>query len=334
MTEPLWSAEESWIGELPPNVRRPVLAFADPHPPGARARAALAAEAIAELAESWPARRPGLRQAIDGLIGNLHRVGQSTVHQPGIGNAIAYVLAEGVPDDPVAAGRLLRGRATALAETMRDASATMAGLGADLLDDGDTVLVHDFADRSTQAVVTQAARDGKRLTVIATACRSRRTDGIRVAREATAVGHRAIVVTDAGIGWVVARGGLRACFIGADAVMPDGTAMTTPGALTIGLVGRRFGTPVYCVTDLWKVMPAIPPELHALNEVPDPDGVPEALEWQAEGFGFYNPLVDFVPGDLLTGLVTEAGIIEPAATGATAERRYGVAVDAATTVGR
>ena len=171
--------------------------------------------------------------------------------------------------------------------------------------------------------MTQAARDGKHLTVIATACRSRRTDGIRVARESQAVGHRAIVVTDAGVGWAVSRGGLRACFIGADAVMPDGTVMTSPGALTIGLVGQRYGAPVYAVTDLWKVMTVIPEALLQLNEVPDPDGVPEALEWAAAGYGYFNPLVDFVPGDVLTGLVTEAGVIRPAQTGATAARLYG-----------
>ncbi len=323
MTAPAWQADEAWIEALPAAVQRPVRAFADPHPPGARARAALAVEAIAALAESWPADRPGLEEAIAALVSNLHSVGQSTIHQPGVGNTISFVLADGIPADPPTAARVLRARVDRVAETMRDASSTMARLGADLLRDGDTVLVHDFADRSTQAVVTEAARQGKRLEVIATACRSRRTDGIRVAREAVAVGHTATVVTDAGIGWVIARGGLRACFIGADAVMPDGTAMTTPGALTIGLVGQRYGTPVYAVTDLWKVMPRISPELRELNEVPDPDGVPESLEWQAEGFAFYNPLVDFVPGDLITGLITEAGIIAPAETGETASRLYG-----------
>ena len=90
---------------------------------------------------------------------------------------------------------------------MAEATTLMARVGADLLVDGDRVLVHDFADRSTQAVVRRAADDGKHLTVVATACRSRRTDGIRVARESVAVGHEAVVVTDAGVGWAVASMG-------------------------------------------------------------------------------------------------------------------------------
>jgi len=207
---------------------------------------------------------------------------------------------------------------------MAEATTLMARVGADLLVDGDRVLVHDFADRSTQAVVRGAAEDGKHLTVVATACRSRRTDGIRVARESVAVGHDAIVVTDAGVGWAVASMGLRLCLIGADAILPDGSVLTTPGALTIALVGRRSSVPVYVVTDLWKTMPLISPELLALNAEEDPDGVPEALEWKAAGFGYRNPLVDIVPGDALTGIISEAGIISPATVGQTAQEMYGI----------
>jgi len=136
------------------------------------------------------------------------------------------------------------------------------------------------------------------------------------------VGHEAIVVTDAGIGWAVDTMGLRLCLIGADAVLPDGSALTSPGALAIALVGRRRRVPVYAVTDLCKLMPALSPELAALNEVEDPDGVPEALDWKAAGYSYRNPLVDLVPGDALTGLITEAGIITPSEAGAEGVRRY------------
>ena len=90
------------------------------------------------------------------------------------------------------------------------------------------------------------------------------------------------------------------------------------------MVGQRRGIPVYAVTDLWKIMAVMSPELLALNEVEDPDGVPEALEWAAAGYGYRNPLIDVVPGETLRGLITEAGIIEPATAGAEARRRYGI----------
>jgi translation initiation factor 2B subunit (eIF-2B alpha/beta/delta family) len=323
-SDPVGPRDEPWIRALPIAVRSPVMAYADPHPPGARARAQLAAQALIELAAGWPPETAGLADAVRGLVGHLQTVGQTTLHQPGVTNMIRAVLAEGLEGDPVAVAARMRERYESAMATMAAASEVMARAGSALVADGDRILVHDFADRSTQAVVRQAAAEGKHLTVVATACRSRRTDGLRVARDAVAVGHQAVVVTDAGIGWAVNTMDLRLCLIGADAVLPDGTVLTTPGALAIALVGQRRGVPVYAVTDLWKLMAGVSPELRAFNEVEDPDGVPETLEWKAAGYGYRNPLVDVVPGDTLRGLITEAGIIAPSTAGEEADRRYGI----------
>jgi translation initiation factor 2B subunit (eIF-2B alpha/beta/delta family) len=339
MTDPLTvgdasaSAEDGWIGRLPPAVAEHVRAFADPHPPGARARAQLAGRAIVELVAGWADDPAALRVAVEDLVAGLNSVGQGTVHQPGVRNMIGFVLAGGLDGTPSDVANRLRAAYEEASRTMAEASETMAEAGAGLLADGDRVLVHDFADRSTQAVVRRAAEQGKRLTVIATACRSRRADGIRVARESRAVGHDAIVVTDAGVAWAVGSLGLRVAFIGADALLPDGSTLTTPGALAAALSGLEYGVPVYAVTDLWKIMREVSPQLRDVNELEDPDGVPEALEWKAAGYAFRNPLVDIVPGRLLTGLVTEAGIIDPATAGDAARMRYGLTGETPSAIG-
>ena len=320
---------DDWLATLPEQSRRAIEAFADAHPPGARARAQLAATALLELVRGWTGEKETLGPAVDRLVAYLHSVGQTTLHQPGVRNMIDFVLAEGLDGEVDAVANRVAARFARATESMDAASETIARTGADLLRDGDRILVHDYADRSTQAVIRRAAADGKRLEVIATACRSRRTDGIRVARESIAVGHRATVVTDAGVGWAVDRMGLRAAFMGADALLPDGTVLTTPGALTIALVGRMRCVPVYAVTDLWKIMGEVSADLEALNAEEDPDGVPEALEWKAAGFDYRNPLVDIVPGVLLTELITEAGVIEPAAAGRESNERYGLGLASA-----
>lgn len=318
---------EPWIAALPPEVREPVLAFADPHPPGARARAQLAGQALVALVRTWDGSDAGLAEAVDDLRAQLQTVGQTTLHQPGVENMMRAVMAGGLEGRRDEVLERMRTTLEMVTATMTGASEVMAAAGAALLRDGDRILVHDFADRSTQAVVRRAATDAKHLTVVATACRSRRTDGIRVAREALAVGHEAIVVTDAGVAWAVATMPLRVCLIGADAVLADGSVLTSPGALAIGLAGRRYGIPVYAVTDLWKIMTSVSPDLLALNEIEDPDGVPEALDWAAAGYGYRNPLVDIVPGDLLSGLITEAGIIPPDGAAREAAERYALAVE-------
>jgi methylthioribose-1-phosphate isomerase len=314
---------EPWLDSLPPEVERAFAAFSDPHPPGARARALYAATALYEFARAWPLDQTGLQEALHQLADRLLTVGQGTAHQPGVRNMITFMLAAdcaGVSD--VVAARLLS-RLDEAKSADKTGSAAIADTGAALLHDGDRVLVHDFADRSTQAVVTRAAEQGKTLHVIATACRSRRADGLRVATEAAKVGHRATVVTDAGVGWVMGHYDVKAALVGADAVMSDGTLMTTPGALVVAMVGNAHDVPVYAVTDLWKLLDAIGPDIQRVNEDPDPDGVPEAVGWAEQGFGFLNPLVDIVPGKYLTAYVTEFGRLEPAAAGDVARAKYG-----------
>jgi methylthioribose-1-phosphate isomerase len=314
---------ETWIRSLPPEAQAAVAAFSDPHPPGSRARALYAGTALFEVARAWPRDQVGLEGTLRQLAQQLLTVGQGTAHQPGVRNMITFMLAgdHSGPSDAVAACLLSR-----LEEARRSVtagSAAMAASGSALLHDGDRILVHDFADRSTQAVVTAAAEQGKRLEVIATACRSRRADGVRVAKEAARVGHRATVVTDAGVGWVMGHYGVQAAFVGADAVMSDGTVLTTPGVLVISMVGKASGVPVHVVTDLWKLLDALGPEIQEVNEEPDSDGVPEAQTWAEAGFGFLNPLVDIVPGSYLTSYVTEFGQLDPAAVGEVARAKYG-----------
>ncbi len=315
---------EPWISSLPAAAQSAVLAFADPHPPGARARAIYAATALYEVTRAWPDDQPGLEKALRDLSDRLLAVGQGTAHQPGVRNMVRYMLSADFSGTSENVAERLWARLEEARESVATASEAMSSTGAALLHDGDRILVHDFADRSTQAVITAAAKQGKRLDVVATACRSRRADGVRVAKESLAVGHRATVVTDAGVAWVMGHYGIQRAFIGADAVMSDGTALTTPGALVIAMVGQTHGISVHVVTDLWKLLETLGPEMQAVNEEPDPDGVPEARDWAQQGYGFLNPLVDIIPGHYLTSYITEFGELEPAAVGEIARARYGL----------
>ena len=110
--------------------------------------------------------------------------------------------------------------------------------------------------------------------------------------------------------------------------MSDGTLLTTPGALTVAMAGNADGVPVHAVTDLWKLLDAIGPEIQETNEEADPDGVPEALSWAEQGFGFLNPLVDIVPGRYLTSYLTEFGQLEPSSVGEVARAKYGLGIPA------
>jgi translation initiation factor 2B subunit (eIF-2B alpha/beta/delta family) len=316
--------QAAFLQALPDASRRALDAFSDPHPPGAVERARLAGRSLVEFARAWPSGRPGLPAAADDLVAGIQRLGQSTLHQPQIPNYLRYVIGPGVSEDPEVAARDLAERAAAAEGLTQAAIDTCAHLGADLLQDGDHVVITDFSPSSSWAILDRAARDGKRLTVYAMACRTRRANGLRGATEAKALGHETIITTDAGSGWVLTSRPIRAAFIGADAFLPDGTILTTNGALAVVSIAAHLDIPVYSVYDLWKYLDAWSPELDKLNNLADPDGVPEAEEvWAPAGLPYLNPLVDRVPGRLFTLAITDAGIMPPSEVGAAVQARYG-----------
>jgi translation initiation factor 2B subunit (eIF-2B alpha/beta/delta family) len=316
--------DETFLDALPEASRRALEAFSDPRPPGAVERARLAGRSLVEFARAWPAGKPGLPAAVDDLVAGIQRLGQSTLHQPQIPNYLRYVIGPGVSEDPKMAARDLAERATAAERLTQTAIDTCARLGADLLRDGDSVVITDFSPSSSWAILDRAAREGKRLTVYSMACRTRRANGLRSAIEAKALGHETIITTDAGSGWVLTSRPIRAAFIGADAFLPDGTILTTNGALAVVSIAAHLDVPIYSVYDLWKYLDAWSPELDTLNDLADPDGVPEAVEvWEPAGLAWLNPLVDRVPGRLFTAAITDAGIMAPSQVGAAVLARYG-----------
>jgi translation initiation factor 2B subunit (eIF-2B alpha/beta/delta family) len=313
---------------LPPAVRHALDVFSDPHPPGAVERARWAGRAVVELARAWPPDQPGLPDAVDRLVETVRTIGQSTAHQPQIPNYLRFVIGAGIPDDPVAAARQLGERAAEGEAMTQRAIDRCAELGAGLLADGDAIVVTDFSPSSSHAIMVRAARDGKHLRVYVPACYTRRSNGFRAATEAREMGHEAVITTDAGTGWVLTRGGVRAAFMGADAFLPDGSLLTTNGALAVASIANHLGIEVYGVYDLWKLLPAWTPELTVLNDLEDPDAVPDAPRWAAAGFRYLNPLVDLVPGSLLTACITDAGIVAPGDVAGLAEQRYGALMGA------
>jgi len=316
--------EQAFIQALPEGSRHALEVFSDPHPPGAVERARLSGRALVEFARAWPAGRAGLPAAIDELVAGIKQLGQTTAHHPQVVNYMAAVIGPGVPDDADIAAQELGERAVAAERRTQEAIDTCAALGSGLLTAGDSVLVTDFSPSSSWAILEHASRDGKLLTVYVPACRTRRASGFRAAEEARSLGHRSVIVTDAGTGWVLTSHPIRAAFIGADAFLPDGTILTTNGALAIASIGAHLGVPIYSVFDLWKYLPRWSPQIDELNDLEDPDGVPEAREiWAPAGFEYLNPLVDRVPGQLFKAAITDAGVLEPATVGAVALARYG-----------
>jgi translation initiation factor 2B subunit (eIF-2B alpha/beta/delta family) len=94
--------------------------------------------------------------------------------------------------------------------------------------------------------------------------------------------------------------------VGADSVLYDGNVVNTVGTRIVALAARDQGVPFYvvCSTSKFNVMNYLGRGVEL--EEKDPAEVAEI-----EGVNVRNPYFEVVPGRLVTGIITEMGVMEP-----------------------
>ncbi len=94
--------------------------------------------------------------------------------------------------------------------------------------------------------------------------------------------------------------------VGADSVLYDGGFVNKIGTRTVALAARDQGVPFYvvCSTSKFNVMNYLGRGVEL--EEKDPSEVAEI-----EGVNVRNPYFEVVPGRLVTGIITEMGVMEP-----------------------
>jgi methylthioribose-1-phosphate isomerase len=190
--------------------------------------------------------------------------------------------------------------------------------GAEIIDDGDTILTHCNAgalacvDYGTALGVFRAAHDsGKKIKVICDEtrplCQGARLSIFEMQQENIPVK----LAVDSAAGHLMQKGMVDKVVIGADRVAKGGVANKI-GSLMVALAAKRFNVPFYVA--------APKSTFDCENSIFDV----EIEERDAEEVIFFgnsrvtpigteveNPAFDIVPSDLITGIITEKGIINP-----------------------
>lgn len=190
--------------------------------------------------------------------------------------------------------------------------------GSAVIDDGDTVLTHCNAgalacvDYGTALGVIRAARDeGKDINVICDETRPRgqgaRLSVFEMQQEKIPVK----LIVDSAAGHMMQNGKVQKVVIGADRVARGGVANKI-GSLMVALAAKRFKIPFYVAAPKSTF-----DEENSIYDVEieerDPD---EVLHYgkcriAPEGTEVENPAFDIVPSDLISGIITEEGILKP-----------------------
>jgi len=188
---------------------------------------------------------------------------------------------------------------------------SMGEVGAFLLDDGDVILTHCWAEGGFIFTLLNALRQGKHLEAICTETRPY-LQGSRLTADAVAeLGISTTVVTDGMPGYLMSEGKVSKFMSGADRVTMSGHVINKIGTLPIAIAAHHFGIPYYALSS--------GPDPHALTprdvviEKRDPDETLYCLGMRTatlRALGLY-PAFDITPPKFVSGVVTSRGVFSP-----------------------
>ncbi len=189
----------------------------------------------------------------------------------------------------------------ALRAKVGEASTKVAGEAAAMVSDGGT-----YATLSQSEFVLKtfekAAESGKTATVYVMESRPL-FEGRQTARALKSMGHHPVLVSDAAIGFFV--NSIDAAFIGADAILSDGTVVNKIGSFILAAACSVAGKKFHAVTSVLKFDSA-KKALTFLNKEESPHEIFPNPEFDVK-----NVYFDMVSPHLVTSVVTEAGSMKP-----------------------
>ncbi len=198
----------------------------------------------------------------------------------------------------------------------------MARYGAALIEDGDTVIHHcntgalATVDWGTAlGVIRMAHEQGKRIHVLVDETRPRLQGARLTAWELKQYGVPYDLISDNAAGYFLASGQVKKVFVGSDRTAANGDVANKIGTYMLALAAHDNQVPFYAVVptstvDLSLAHGAlIPIEERDAEEVLDiQHGGQIAVP---DGASARNPAFDVTPHRLVTGIVTENGVVRP-----------------------
>ena len=126
-------------------------------------------------------------------------------------------------------------------------------------------------------------------------------------------GIPATLITDNMAASLMAQGKIDMVFLGCDRMARNGDFANKIGTYGVAVLAAYHGIPFYTVLPSSTIDMSIPDGKHIVIEQRDPNEVTHfaGVQTAPEGVGVYNPAFDVTPHRLLTGIVTEKGVIHP-----------------------
>lgn len=251
---------------------------------GAEKIAIAAVQAFGELLKTTNDRK-ALEKAVQELS-------MARATEPTLRNALSFCLAnyeknQNVADDVV--------------KHFETSKEKIIKFGAEKIQNGMTVFTHCHSGTVT-GILIRAWQEGRRFTVYQTETRPR-YQGRITAKELAEAGIPVTHGVDSAGNGLLQKADM--FMFGADSVNSSGNVINKIGTLTFAEIANLKKIPVYACTNSWKFNPE-----EEQIEQRDPK---EVWDSAPSGVKIVNPAFEITPAGLITGIITELGIMKPEA---------------------
>lgn len=200
-----------------------------------------------------------------------------------------------------------------------NANRQMGANGAKLFLDGDIVLTHCNAGSlatvayGTALGVIRAAREsGKRLSVIVTETRPVMQGSRLTAFELQHDGIDVSLIPDTAVGHMMSKGAIKRVIVGADRVLRTGHVFNKIGTYQVAILAKKHKVPFYVAAPLSTFDFESDPSDVVIEE----RSVDEVIKLGKKRIApkrvrVFNPAFDMTPPELITGIITERGVLKP-----------------------
>jgi methylthioribose-1-phosphate isomerase len=194
---------------------------------------------------------------------------------------------------------------------------TMGKHGSKLFDDNDTVLTHCNAGAlatvgygTALGVIRASKESGKNIKVIATETRPVQQGSRLTAFELKHDGIDVSLIPDTAVGYTLANNLVNKIIVGADRILKTGHVFNKIGTYQVALLAKHHNVPFYV---------AAPLSTFDLSSNPEDVVIEQRKSSEVTGIGekktapndinVINPAFDMTPPELISGIITENGVI-------------------------
>ncbi len=216
--------------------------------------------------------------------------------------------------------RILEREANNIARQDIETNKELASYGEKLIPQNSNILTHcntgalATVDYGTAlGVIREAVRKNKNIHVYATETRPRLQGARLTAFELVEENIPATLIVDSAAGFLMQQNKVDVVVVGADRIAANGDTANKIGTYTLSELARIHNIPFYIAAPRSTIDYQIQMGSAIAIEERGPEEIRKIGKERIapEGISVYNPAFDITPAENITGIITEAGIVEP-----------------------